>query len=117
MLVLEGDRHFSDIPSDRPMIGLLVTMEPFHTVNTTTISGALPKSEIPFRVCSALELENWVRLVDASPSATLLNHLTDPERTGWSVHSSLAGHELRNCHTLEQAWAAYPWGDDTRDNL
>lgn len=116
-LVLEGDRHFSGIPTDRPMVGLLVTMEPFHTVNTPFISGALPESDIPYRVCSALELEEWVSLADASPAAMLLNHLTDPERTGWSIHSSLAGHELRNCLTLEQGWAAYPWGDDTRDSL
>ena len=33
---LVRDRHpaFTSVPADRPMFGLVVTMEPFHTVNT-----------------------------------------------------------------------------------
>lgn len=116
-LVSQREPGFSNVPDDRPMVGLLVTMEPFHTINTPFISSELPECDVPYRVCSAFELEELVSLADASPPSVLLDHLTNPEREGWSLASSLTNHELRNCSALEQAWNSYPWGAETRGDL
>ena len=44
------------IPDDRPMIGLVVTMEPFHIVNAPPYRDLLPCTTVPTRVCAAFEL-------------------------------------------------------------
>jgi len=110
---LVRSRHagFEDVPPDRRMLGLIVTMEPFHTVNTPFTAGYLPACDIPFRVCSALELEHIVTVSDASVGRLLLDHLTDPEKAGWSVLSAFTGHARTRNTVLDTAWATYPWKD------
>lgn len=100
---------FGGIPNDRPLIGLVVTMEPFHTVDTPFTRSYLPQCDIPFRVCSAFELEHLVTVSDSSAGRLLLDHLQDPAKEGWSVESALAGHVGVPNRVLVQAWETYPW--------
>jgi hypothetical protein len=80
-------------------------MEPFHTVNTPFKKDYLPACDIPYRVFSALELEQLVTVSDISAGRLLLDHLTDPEKDGWSVHSALTGHEGSRNQVIDDAWA------------
>ena len=62
-------RHpaFGAVPSDRPMVSLVVTMEPFHVVNAPMYRDQLltnPSLEI--RVCSSHELESLVTISDTT---------------------------------------------------
>ena len=100
---------FEDPPDDRPLLGLIVTMEPFHTVNTPFTRDYLPACDIPFRVCSALELEQFVTVADISAGALLLDLMTDPDKDGWSVHGALTGHAGVPNKIIDDAWATYPW--------
>ena len=102
---------FEDIPSNLPMIGLVVTMEPFHTVDAPFTRSYLPQCDIPFRVCSAFELEHLVTVSDASVGRLLLDHFQDPSKEGWSVESALAGRAGVPNGVLVQAWETYPWKD------
>jgi hypothetical protein len=100
---------FEDLPADRPLLGLIVTMEPFHTVNTPFTRDYLPACDIPFRVCNALELEQFVTVADISAGALLLDLMTDPDKDGWSVHGALTGHAGVPNKIIDEAWATYPW--------
>jgi hypothetical protein len=84
-------------------------MEPFHTVNTPFTRDYLPACDIPFRVCSALELEQFVTVADISAGALLLDLMTDPDKDGWSVHGALTGHAGVPNKIIDDAWATYPW--------
>jgi hypothetical protein len=115
-LVRGRQRGFEDIPSDRPLVGLVVTMEPFHTVNTPFTRGYLPACDIPYRVCSALELEQLVTVSDISAGRLLLDHLTDPQKDGWSVQGALTGHEGGRNRIIDDAWATYPWKSEPEES-
>jgi hypothetical protein len=111
-LVRGQHASFTHVPGDRPLVGLVVTMEPFHTVNMPPITaGYMPTCDIPFRVCSVLELEHLVTVSDVSPGRLLLDHLSDPQKDGWSVGSALSGHALSRNAVLDAAWETYPWKD------
>jgi hypothetical protein len=108
-LVRSHQAGFEGVPADRPLLGLVVTMEPFHTVNAPFTTGHLPACDIPFRVCGALELEQLVTVSDISVGRLLLDHLSDPEKDGWSVQSALVGHTGTRNEIIDDAWATYPW--------
>ncbi|SDJ02375.1 hypothetical protein SAMN05444157_1333 [Frankineae bacterium MT45] len=111
-----ADRHpdFAHIPADRPVIGLVVTMEPFHVVNTPFVATALPNSSIPYRICSAEEVEGLVRLHADDVGGQLLQYMSDPERNGHSIKPLLEGRELGRNRLLDDAWDSIAWpGDDT----
>jgi hypothetical protein len=91
------------------MVGLVVTMEPFHTVNTPFTLGYLPQCDILFAVCSALELEYLVTVSDVSVGRLLLDHLTNPNKIGWSVSSALTGHAHGRNAVIDEGWASYLW--------
>lgn len=67
---LEGGRfdELKIIPTDRPRIGLVVTLEPFHLANTPFLDDLLPAKSVPTLVTSSHELEGFVA-----------GHLSDPE--------------------------------------
>jgi hypothetical protein len=109
--ISERAPEFSSIPSDRPLLGLVVTMEPFHTVNSPFGLSYLPKCEIPFRVASAAELEQLVTVDDVSPGQLLLDFMSNTANNGSSINGALAGHLGRRNAIIDRAWATYPWKD------
>jgi hypothetical protein len=111
-LVRDRQAGFAAVPDDRPLLGLVVTMEPFHTVNMPRNAGYLPACDIPFRVCGVLELEQLVTVSDVSLGRLLLDHLTDPQKDGWSARSALEGHTQNRNAVLDAAWATFPWKDE-----
>jgi hypothetical protein len=110
--VIDGDPQFAAIPADRPVIGLVVTMEPFHVVNTPFVATTLPECSIPYRVCSAEEIEGLVGLLvpdGANLGALLLEHMTDPDRDGHSIKVLIENKEMRRNRILDEAWASFEW--------
>lgn len=108
-LIGDNTAGFEDIPRDRPMIGLVVTMEPFYTVDTPFIRKHLPRCDIPYRICSTAELEYLVTVSDASVGKLLLDHFQDPSKDGWPVESAITGHSIVPNQVLVQALDTYPW--------
>lgn len=111
------DRHpaFVDIPADRPIIGLVCTMEPFSMANAPFIADALPASGIPYRVCSAEEIEGLVRLHAEDIGSQLLEYMTDPERDGHSLKPLMEGRELGPNRLLDDAWNSSLWPDEASE--
>jgi hypothetical protein len=117
-LITERHPDFAHIPADRPMIGLVVTMEPFHTVNTPFVSGALEDCSIPYRVASAEEIEALARLGTDDVAQQLLDHIRDPERQGHSIKTLVENRELGRNKILDEAWDSIKWlGSEQEDDV
>ncbi len=115
---LISDRHpdITGIPADRPILGLLGTMEPFSVVNTPFVATALSQSSIPYRVASAEEIEGLVRLNAEDIGAQLRTYLEDPERNGHSIKPLLENRELGRNRLLDEAWESIRWpGDESAE--
>jgi hypothetical protein len=52
-----GNPAYAHIPADRPLVGLVVTGEPFHTANSEAVRQRLPNPGIPVLTISLRELE------------------------------------------------------------
>ncbi|MFL5995069.1 MAG: hypothetical protein ACJ736_12275 [Streptomyces sp.] len=92
-------RHpsFTHIPAYRPVHGLVVTMEPFHTCRTFVT------------VCSAAELEHLVTLQDTSASQLLLERQADDLQSTYALSTALRGQNLGRKSILDAGWDSYPW--------
>lgn len=110
--IRERAPEFDSIPSDRPLLGLVVTMEPFHTVNSPFGLSYLPECDISFRIASVGELEQLVTVDDVSPGQLLLDFMSDNSNNGSSINGALTGHLGRRNKVIDQAWATYPWSDE-----
>lgn len=108
------NRHvaFAHIPEDRPVIGLIVSAEPFYLSN----AGILPEygahGTTPAQVISLRELEHFVCLDEFEAIDLLQSVLADPEKRTWSLASVMK--ELRGVGKnpiLEQAWSRYDYLD------
>jgi hypothetical protein len=110
-LVQEQHPSFTAIPTDRPIHGVVVTMEPYYLVNNALIRKMLPQPLIPVQATSVRELEHLVTLSTEEPIETfLLETMTDPERSTWDLAASIGDRKTsaRN-RLLDEAWKHFPW--------
>lgn len=109
------NRHvaFAHIPVDRPLIGLIVTAEPFYLGNAGVLPGYGAQGATPAQVVSLRELERFVCLDELEAVELLLSTLADPEKRTWSLASVMK--EFRDVGRnpiLEQAWSHYAFSDE-----
>ena len=79
--IRDGHAAFAAIPDDRPLMGLVVTLEPYFHVNSSQTRALLPDPGIPTIACSARELEQLVTVgMIESASALLHGIAADAER-------------------------------------
>lgn len=105
---LIADRHpgLADVPTDRPMLGLAVTLEPFHVANAFEL---VPSGRTPVMIADAAEVEVLVTLTDTPPGQLLLQRAADDVQRTWSLDTALLGHDCGLNEILERAWNSYPW--------
>jgi hypothetical protein len=103
------DRHpaLSRVPADRPVLGLAVTLEPFHVANAQF--DPLPATRTPVTVVDATEIENLVTITDMPPGQLLLERAADAVRSTWSLDTAFHGHACDRNPILDAAWSSYPW--------
>lgn len=110
----EGHAAFDAIPRDRPVMGLIVTLEPYFHVNSRQTRALLPESEIPTIACSARELEQLVTVGGIeSASALLLGIAADAERYTFDLVGSMGDRETGHNPVLVEAWRQLPWTSRT----
>ncbi|MFF3547514.1 hypothetical protein ACFYXD_37495 [Streptomyces platensis] len=98
------------MPTDRPVHGLIVTMEPFHIVNAPVQRPQLPATTVPVTVCSiGGELENTVTITDAPVGRLLLERAADAQRSTYALREALSGHPHARNAVLDAGWDSYPW--------
>lgn len=78
-LIASGRKEFAQVPTDRPVQGLIVTMEPFHIVNAPLQRPFLPATTVPVTVCSISELEDMVTITDAPVGRVPLERAADTQ--------------------------------------
>ncbi|MDP5317336.1 hypothetical protein [Streptomyces poriferorum] len=112
--LLRSGRHpeLADIPADRRMIGMVVTAEPFHQINTAAHRVAMPATDIPVMVTPIAELEDAVTITGTS-LATLL-HAAD-EAGVVDLRQLFPQYEFQEHNAvLEQGWSAIPFARPRR---
>ncbi|MFI1415681.1 hypothetical protein ACH4Y0_38055 [Streptomyces sp. NPDC020707] len=108
-LIADGQKEFAKVPTDRPVHGLIVTMEPFHVVNAPVQRPQLPATTVPVTVCSISELENLVTITDAPVGRLLLERADDAQRSTYALREALPGRTHRRNAVLDAGWDSYPW--------
>jgi hypothetical protein len=111
-LIADHDPALAVVPTDRPVLGLAVTLEPFHIANAGF--GALPVTRTPTTVADAAEIENLVTVSDIPPGRLLLDRAADSVRSSWSLDTAFNGHARSLNPILDQAWDSYPWASAAR---
>jgi hypothetical protein len=114
-LIASGQKEFAEVPTDRPVHGLVVTMEPFHIVNAPMQRPQLPDTTVPVTVSSISELENMVTITDAPVGQLLLERAADPQRSTYALREALPGHTHHRNTVLDAGWDSYPWRHATAE--
>lgn len=108
--VLIKERHaaFRDVPADRPVLGLIVTLEPYFQCNADLV-WSRPDSETPILLAAIRELESLVTITDISVDEVLVRLVADEERSRWNLGNAVANHDRTRNAVLDRAWARYPF--------
>ncbi|MGH2706241.1 MAG: hypothetical protein ACRDJ4_14495 [Actinomycetota bacterium] len=109
----EGHPALVAIPCDRPVCGLVITLEPFHLLNTPFDRELLPTARVPCAVASAHEFEGFVAASRAvpDPGSRLLSALSPCPPTPPSLLDAVRGTEAGPNPLLDDAWERFtaPW--------
>jgi hypothetical protein len=112
-LIEDRDPALTCVPAGRPLLGMAVTLEPFHLANAPFLHDLLPATSTSVAVAGIAEVENLVTITDVRISQFLLERDADTERSTWSVGSMLPGHAHGRNPVLDEAWRSYPWARQT----
>ncbi|MET4096417.1 hypothetical protein [Arthrobacter sp. UYCu712] len=104
-----GNPAYAHIPADRPLVGLVVTAEPFYTANTPPVREVLPDPGIPTMTISLRELELLAALSPSEVGAGLEDIVANDELYTWPLALALPKvlpnlHEDRDNSLLSDAY-------------
>jgi hypothetical protein len=109
-LLTAGHAAFAEIPTDRPRIAIIVTLEPYWAANSPFIAEFLPEPAIRTSVASVRALE---RLVDVLRTVEgpepLIKVLDDPDRRSWNLENALPDITVSRNPILDAAWNLFPF--------
>jgi hypothetical protein len=109
-LLADGHPAFAEIPTDRPRIAIIATLEPYWAANSPFIAEFLPQPSIPTSVSSVRALE---RLVDVLRTVggpePLTDVLKDPDRRTWNLENALPDLATAKNPILDAAWSRFPF--------
>lgn len=114
-LLRDGHPALAAIPTDRPVRGLVVTLEPFHLVNTNFYDDVFERPSIPTTVTSSHELEGAIAVLREADDlgARLLDALTPVDGAVTSLNHATKTLPNSPNPLLDKAWRRFsePWGD------
>ena len=102
---------FQFVPHDQPIVGIVVTLEPFHVINAPPYRQLLPQASVEVRFCAAFELEQLVKVEDRTVGEILLAYVRDPNMQDWAVEHAVQrqASSFRRNTVMDEAWATLPW--------
>lgn len=109
-LIRGRHRSLREVPTDRPIVGLVVTLEPYFQCSSDLV-WTRPKSDTPIVLAASRELETLVTITDTGVDEFLVDLVTDEELSRWSLGHAVAKHQRGRNPILDQAWARYPFRD------
>ena len=90
VIEIENDNPaFDHIPTDLPMVGLIVTAEPLYNGNFAEVRKLIPEPKIPILSLPIRDLESLATLSPEVLGETLLKIANDPDLSQWDVFSSV----------------------------
>jgi hypothetical protein len=115
-LIRERHPALDQVPDDRPLVGIVVTMEPFFAINSPFLRDWLPKADVTMTIASVAALEHLVDL-DEALGDVRLDKLDGPDTAGWSLGSLLVGRPRPratwsgppHCRTSRSRWTLRGW--------
>ena len=113
--IREGRPEFAAIPVDRPVHGLVATLDPWYIANSPLARALLPEPAVPTLVASARCLENLVAIGQRQPATRVLAEiLSDTERRTWDLSTALGHYSADGDDNpiLRAAWNRYPFSSD-----
>lgn len=87
--IRKGNPEYSHIPSDRPLMGLVVTAEPFYMANSQPVRATLPDPGMPVLTVSLREIEQLSILESDALGDALQRIINDGELYEWQLSKSL----------------------------
>ena len=119
-LIKKRHKALAIIPTDRPLRGLVVTLEPFHLVNSRFYYDVQKSRSISTTVASSHELEGTVAaLLSARDTGSRLLDALTPEHPGTPTRLGKATEGLENTPNppLHEAWRRFsqPWSEQQHD--
>jgi len=106
---------FSVIPTDRPILGLVTTLDPWYWANSGPARELLPDTEVATLVASARELEHLVAVGQRQSAAEILAEiLGDQERQTSALGTALTHYTEQSDENpiLRDAWRQYPFDSE-----
>ena len=110
-----GLPEFSAIPTDRPILGLVTTLDHWYIANSGLARNLLPEPDVPTLVASVGALEHLVAIGQRRAASTILAEiLDDDERRTWDLTTALVGYTEAGDDNpiLRQAWEKYPFREE-----
>lgn len=107
-LIADGHPAVANVPRDRPVIGLIVTLQPYFQCNSELVWGS-GERQTPVVLASSRELEHLVCVTEAAVDEVLIDLVNDPERAGWNLGTAIARHRPGRNPILDRAWDTYPF--------
>lgn len=114
-LIQQENAAFAEVPPNRPIIGLVVTLEQFYLTNSPAfpqVREALDDAGLPIIAVSIDELEHFVALSDDQPSSVLRQYPNVARQTGGDLKSHLLTMEYGSNQVLDSAWESLEWITD-----
>jgi hypothetical protein len=104
---------FQHIPADRPLLGLVATLDPWYMANSMA-RAFLPETDVPTMVASAREVEHLVAIGQRRQVSAVLSEIMRPddERRMWELGTALSSFSEPADHNplLDETWENLPFG-------
>lgn len=88
--ILAGNPDYAHVPADRPLVGLVVTAEPFYMANTPPVRKVLPDPGIPILTISLRELELLAVLPPSEVGSGLEAIVANDDLYTWPLMKALS---------------------------
>jgi hypothetical protein len=109
-LIATGQQEFAAVPTDRPRLGLVVTMEDFHVVNNPMYRERYASSSTCRTIlASAEDVEILVTMSDESIGSTLVREYVGQTGEVIPLKYRLMNHTFSKNTLLQSSWDSYPW--------
>ena len=104
--------EFAHIPKDRPIIGMVGTLDPWYNANSFA-RDFLPATDIPTVVADVRDIEMLIGIGQQRSVAQILREITDEndERKMWELGLALRSYQVASDRNpiLEEAWQRLPF--------
>jgi hypothetical protein len=110
--ILDGASHFDFIPKDRPIMGMVATLDPWYIANSLA-RPFMPTTNLPIAVASISDIEHLVAIGQRRPASALLTEImhNGDERQTWELGVALSSYYQAGDRNplLEHAWNRLPF--------